>query len=108
MTTPPITVYPFSSSISHQAPLAFIMCNLMPFKMTSTPEHLPPEYSVSTSLCLLVPGGLEKIALCTAGDIITFIACGTADLFPVPLTAMQREDYCSTHPPSLHVRGRMV
>lgn len=29
--------------------------------------------------------GLEKIALGTAGDIITFIACGTADLFPVPL-----------------------
>ena len=28
----------------------------MEFKMTSAPEHLPPEYSVSTSLCLLVRG----------------------------------------------------
>lgn len=29
-------------------------------------------------------GGLAKIALCTAGEIITFIACGRADLFPSP------------------------
>lgn len=45
--------------------LPFIMCTLMDFKMTSAPEHLPPEYSVSTSLCLPVlgrrgGGGLEK------------------------------------------------
>lgn len=75
--------------------------------MTSAPEHLPPEYSLNKFMPAGAQG-LEKIALCTAGDIITFIACGTADLFPVPLTAMQREDYCSTHPPSLHVWGRMV
>lgn len=41
--------------------------------------------------------GLEKIALCTAGDIITFIGCGTADLFPVHLTAMQRERTIAPH-----------
>lgn len=41
--------------------------------------------------------GLEKIALCTAGDIITFIGCGTADLFPVHLTAMQKERTIAPH-----------
>ena len=58
-------------------------------------------------------GGLEEIALCTAGDVLTFIACGTGDLFPVPLTAMQREKerertIAPQHPPSLRVWGRMV
>lgn len=28
--------------------------------MTSAPEHLPPEYSVSTGWCLLEPRGLEE------------------------------------------------
>lgn len=103
MATPPVTLFTlFSSTMSRRAPLAFIMGNLIEFKMTSAAEHLPPEYSVSTSLCLLMLGGLEEIALCTAGDVLTFIACGTGDLFPVPLTAMQRErereDYCSTTP----------
>lgn len=69
----------------------------MEFQMTSAPEHLPPEYGVSTSLCLPLLGALKKIALYTAGDIITFIACGTADLFPVPLTAMQRERTIAPH-----------
>lgn len=48
--------------------------------------------------------GLEEIALCTAGDIITFIACGTADLFPVPLTAMQRERGLLLHTPTFPAR----
>lgn len=34
--------------------------------------------------------GLEKIALCTAGDIITFIACGRAHLFPSPRERRER------------------
>lgn len=64
---------------------------LMESQMTSAAKHLPPEYSVSTSLCLLQLGGLEKIALCTAGDIITFIACGRAHLFPSPREREERE-----------------
>lgn len=63
---------------------------LMESQMTSAAKHLPPEYSVSTSLCLLQLGGLEKIALCTAGDIITFIACGRAHLFPSPRERRER------------------
>lgn len=38
-----------------------IIRNLIEFKMTSAPEHLPPEYSVSTSLCLLVPRALKRL-----------------------------------------------
>lgn len=33
----------------------------MEFKMTSAAQHLPPEYSVSTSLCLLVLGALKRL-----------------------------------------------
>lgn len=75
---PPLCFPFFSSSRS------LLIRTLMESRMTSAAKHLPPEYSVSTSLCLLRLGGLEKIALCTAGDIITFIACGRADLFPLP------------------------
>lgn len=61
-TPPPITVFTFffflvSAVYQIRRHLPFIMCTLMDFKMTSAPEHLPPEYSVSTSLCLPVFGG---------------------------------------------------
>lgn len=57
--------------------------------MTSAPKHLPLRIQCFNKFIPAVARGWERIALFTAGDIITFIARGTADLFSVPLTAQR-------------------
>lgn len=54
-------IYPFFQQHIASGATCLTICSLMGFKMTSAPEHLPPEYSVSTSLCLLLLGAWKRL-----------------------------------------------